>query len=172
MVKAYLILTCPMWNMLSLNLGISWFGSYSLIFNFLIFFSLSLEIDLVPLCVTFICSLLLGVQYGTIIGICIDLVILQYPVARPSLKSLNSTIIPDEESPFLPKERSSPLIQVKYSRNWTLWWFPGYPSNMQSYKPGMVSVIRVIHSSISCSLQSMVAWHNAYHCITVHCTSP
>ncbi|XP_071813643.1 sodium-independent sulfate anion transporter-like isoform X2 [Apostichopus japonicus] len=73
------------------------------------------KIDLVPLCVTFICSLLLGVQYGTIIGICIDLVILQYPVARPSLKSLNSTIVPDEESPFLPKERSSPLIQVDSS---------------------------------------------------------
>lgn len=84
-------------------------------FNWKIFLTLWRvhKIDLIPLCSTFIFSLLLGVQFGTIIGVLVDLAILQYPVARPSLKSLNSSIIPDEESPFLPKDRSTPLIQAE-----------------------------------------------------------
>ena len=44
------------------------------------------ELDLVPYVVTLLASLVLDVAYGTLIGIGVDLLILLYPIARPSLK--------------------------------------------------------------------------------------
>ncbi|XP_071954618.1 sodium-independent sulfate anion transporter-like [Antedon mediterranea] len=44
------------------------------------------KLDLLPLSATFISSLFLGVAYGTLIGIGIDLLILLYPSARPQIK--------------------------------------------------------------------------------------
>ena len=41
------------------------------------------EIDLLPLCSTFFLSLVLGVEYGTIIGIGVDMMLLLYPMAKP-----------------------------------------------------------------------------------------
>lgn len=44
------------------------------------------KLDLVPYLVTLVASLGLDVAYGTLIGIGVDLVILLFPVARPSIK--------------------------------------------------------------------------------------
>lgn len=41
------------------------------------------EIDLIPLGATFFFSLWLGVEYGTLIGIGVDLVLLMLPYAKP-----------------------------------------------------------------------------------------
>lgn len=42
--------------------------------------------DLVPLFVTFICSLTIGIEYGILIGIGINILIILYPMARPKIK--------------------------------------------------------------------------------------
>ncbi|XP_072044632.1 sodium-independent sulfate anion transporter-like isoform X2 [Amphiura filiformis] len=41
------------------------------------------KIDLLPLLATFFLSLVLGVEYGTIIGIGVDMMLLLYPIAKP-----------------------------------------------------------------------------------------
>ncbi|XP_059146460.1 sodium-independent sulfate anion transporter-like [Physella acuta] len=42
--------------------------------------------DLVPYTITFICSLLVGIEYGILIGIGVSLFMLLYPTARPKVK--------------------------------------------------------------------------------------
>ncbi|XP_072044635.1 sodium-independent sulfate anion transporter-like [Amphiura filiformis] len=41
------------------------------------------KIDLLPLCAVFFPSLVLGIEYGTIIGISVDILLLLYPIAKP-----------------------------------------------------------------------------------------
>ncbi|CAL1531225.1 unnamed protein product [Lymnaea stagnalis] len=42
--------------------------------------------DLIPYSITFICSLLVGIEYGILIGIGLSLFMLLYPTARPKIK--------------------------------------------------------------------------------------
>ncbi|ESP01400.1 hypothetical protein LOTGIDRAFT_212898 [Lottia gigantea] len=47
------------------------------------------KIDLVPLIITFISSLVIGIEYGIMVGIGLSLLMLLYPLARPKLKYIN-----------------------------------------------------------------------------------
>lgn len=73
------------------------------------------KLDLIPLTVTFVASLFLPVQYGTIIGVVVDLIILLYPIARPEIKAVSpsNAILKQEDNLFLPSDRSSPLVQIE-----------------------------------------------------------
>nr|KAI8753200.1 sodium-independent sulfate anion transporter-like [Biomphalaria glabrata] len=44
------------------------------------------KFDLVPYFITFICSLLVGIEYGILIGVGISLVMILYPTARPKIE--------------------------------------------------------------------------------------
>ncbi|GFR74065.1 sodium-independent sulfate anion transporter [Elysia marginata] len=47
------------------------------------------KLDLIPLFVTFIGSLTIGIEYGILIGIGVSLLMLLYPIARPKVKYTN-----------------------------------------------------------------------------------
>ncbi|GFO31479.1 sodium-independent sulfate anion transporter [Plakobranchus ocellatus] len=47
---------------------------------------LAIELDLIPLVVTFIGSLTIGIEYGILVGIGVSLLMLLYPIARPKVK--------------------------------------------------------------------------------------
>ncbi|XP_033749910.1 sodium-independent sulfate anion transporter-like isoform X2 [Pecten maximus] len=51
------------------------------------------KIDLIPLFVTFIASLGVGIEYGILIGIGVDLLSLLYPIARPNIKITDKGIV-------------------------------------------------------------------------------
>ena len=70
----------------------------------LYFFFVS-EIDLLPLCTTFLLSLVLGVEYGTIIGIGVDLMLLLYPIAKPGYQVGNTHLSYLQPSSTLPQIR-------------------------------------------------------------------
>ncbi|XP_055877267.1 sodium-independent sulfate anion transporter-like isoform X3 [Biomphalaria glabrata] len=44
------------------------------------------KFDLVPYFITFLCSLLVGIEYGILIGVGISLLMILYPTARPKIK--------------------------------------------------------------------------------------
>ncbi|XP_071132678.1 sodium-independent sulfate anion transporter-like isoform X2 [Mytilus edulis] len=46
------------------------------------------KLDLIPLVITFISSLAVGIEYGIIIGVGISLIMLLYPMARPKIKTV------------------------------------------------------------------------------------
>jgi MFS superfamily sulfate permease-like transporter len=43
------------------------------------------EIDLVPFFVTLICCLMLGIEIGILIGVCVDIIFVLYRTARPKI---------------------------------------------------------------------------------------
>ncbi|XP_038066946.1 sodium-independent sulfate anion transporter-like [Patiria miniata] len=51
------------------------------------------KLDLIPYTFTFIGSLVLGLQYGVVIGVALDLVILIYPVARPNIEFVKPSLL-------------------------------------------------------------------------------
>nr|XP_054762460.1 sodium-independent sulfate anion transporter-like [Lytechinus pictus] len=69
------------------------------------------KLDLLPYVVTLLASLGLDVAYGTLIGIGVDLVILLFPVARPSIKIDSSHQLNDLE--FSSSSQSHQLQQVR-----------------------------------------------------------
>ena len=52
--------------------------------------------DLIPYTLTFIGCIVLGVQYGTIIGVAVDLLILIYPVARPNIEFIKPSLLAED----------------------------------------------------------------------------
>ncbi|CAL1540614.1 unnamed protein product, partial [Lymnaea stagnalis] len=44
------------------------------------------KLDLVPFVITFVCSLIIGIEYGILIGIGLSVFMLLYPTARPKIK--------------------------------------------------------------------------------------
>ncbi|XP_072043025.1 sodium-independent sulfate anion transporter-like [Amphiura filiformis] len=84
------------------------------------------RVDLVPFAVTFILSLIMGVEYGTLIGVGVDLIILLYPMARPGMDVINPSVTEsskyDEERPETEEEKKSysggtPTVVVKVDRS-------------------------------------------------------
>lgn len=49
--------------------------------------------DLIPTFATFILCLIIGVEYGILVGVAINIVLLLYPSARPSVRVEKSTVI-------------------------------------------------------------------------------
>jgi len=48
--------------------------------------------DLIPTVVTFVLCLLIGVEYGILVGVAINIMILIYPSARPSMRIEKSSV--------------------------------------------------------------------------------
>ena len=51
------------------------------------------KIDLIPLVLTFISSLCIGIEYGIMVGIGISLIMLLYPMARPKIRATQSEVL-------------------------------------------------------------------------------
>ncbi|XP_069124023.1 sodium-independent sulfate anion transporter-like isoform X1 [Argopecten irradians] len=51
------------------------------------------KIDLIPLFITFVASLGVGIEYGIIIGIGVDLLALLYPMARPKIRVTDTGVV-------------------------------------------------------------------------------
>lgn len=51
------------------------------------------KIDLIPLVLTFISSLCIGIEYGIMVGVGISLIMLLYPMARPKIRATQSEVL-------------------------------------------------------------------------------
>ncbi|XP_014470113.1 PREDICTED: sodium-independent sulfate anion transporter-like isoform X2 [Dinoponera quadriceps] len=87
------------------------------------------KIDLVPLTVTLLCCLVVGLEYGMIAGIAVNLILLLYFAARPGIL-IEERIVDDLTVLFVSPKQSLSFPAAEYLRERVMSWCDKRPGNL------------------------------------------